>query len=243
MITFEIAVQVVAADSITRLADKSQRVIGMAPNQPRYRILAVDDQQEGRQLLSRLLVPLGFDVREAANGQEAIAIWETWEPHLIWMDMRMPVMDGHEATRRIKATDKGKSTIIIALTNEEEREQILANGCDDFLRKPLREAVLFELIHRHLGTRFIYEAESAPVASVPIDAASLAALPPALKAQLTQALMELNVRAINAAIEAIHGHDAVLARALATLAKNFQYRPIIDLLANISGDIHGKANS
>src|SRR5690606_30806245 len=85
------------------------RIVALAPGQPAYRILVVDDQMEQRRLVASILGPIGFQVREASNGAQAIEIWEHWEPHLIWMDMRMPIMGGKEATRRIKATEKGKS--------------------------------------------------------------------------------------------------------------------------------------
>ena len=119
----------------------------LAPNQPRYRILIVDDKWTNRQLLIKLLNPLGFELKEAENGQQAIEVWEEWEPHLIWMDMRMPVMDGYTATQQIKAHLKGQATAIIALTAsvlEEERAVVLSAGCDDFLRKPFKENDIFE---------------------------------------------------------------------------------------------------
>jgi CheY-like chemotaxis protein len=111
-------------------------------------------------LLVNILSPLGFEVQEAADGEQAIAVWLRWQPHLIWMDMRMPVMDGYEATRRIKATPQGQQTVIIALTAsalEEDRAVILAEGCDDYIRKPFREKDLFEALTKHLGVRFAYE--------------------------------------------------------------------------------------
>ena len=100
--SFDIRVQVVDADEIIQKLP-TRRVIALEPGQPRYRLLIVDDKWDNRQLLIKLLNPFGFDLREAKNGQEAVEIWETWEPHLIWMDMRMPVMDGYEATKRIRA--------------------------------------------------------------------------------------------------------------------------------------------
>ncbi|MDJ1176737.1 ATP-binding protein [Roseofilum capinflatum] len=147
----------------------TRKIKGLAPGQERKRILAVDDRQESRMLLMQLLGNLGFDVEVASNGQEAIAIWKRWYPHLIVMDMQMPVMDGYEATRQIKSTTKGRSTIIFALTAsafEEERNLVLSAGCDEFLRKPFRENVLLEKIAHHLGIEYLYqenETSSAPV--------------------------------------------------------------------------------
>lgn len=137
-----------------------RRVIGLQPNQPSYRILVVDDKWESRLLLVDLLEPLGLEVREAVNGQEAIRIWETWKPHLIWMDMQMPVIDGYEATRQIKAKIQDEATPIVALTAsafEEERAIVLSSGCDDFVSKPFQEEVIFAKMAEHLGVQYIYE--------------------------------------------------------------------------------------
>ena len=139
---------------------KHRRILGLAEGQPRHRLLIVEDQPENRLLLRRLLDPLGFELREAVNGQEAVALFEQWHPDLIWMDIRMPVMDGLEAVRRIRATKAGADTKIIALTAhalEEEREPIMAAGCDDLVRKPFREQELFDALARHLRLKFIYE--------------------------------------------------------------------------------------
>ena len=138
---FDINVDVVEAKDI-ETKQPTRHIIALEPNQPRYRILIVDDREDNRQLLIKLLNPFGFELREASNGQEAVAIWDNWEPHLIWMDMRMPVMDGYEATKQIKSTTKGQATAVIALTAstlEEERVVVRSAGCDDFLRKPFRE--------------------------------------------------------------------------------------------------------
>jgi CheY-like chemotaxis protein len=114
----------------------------------------IEDNQANRQLLVQLLESVGFQVQEAENGQEGIIIWETWQPHLIWMDMRMPVMDGYEATKYIKSTTKGSATAVIALTAsvlEEEKAIILSAGCDDFVRKPFNEQTIFDVLSKHLG--------------------------------------------------------------------------------------------
>jgi signal transduction histidine kinase/DNA-binding response OmpR family regulator len=138
----------------------TRRVIGLEPNQPEYRILVVDDRAENRQLLLKLLEPIGFSLKEATNGREAIEIWQQWQPHLIWMDMRMPTIDGYEATQKIKSHLQGQATVIIALTAstlEEEQTVILSTGCNDFVRKPFQEAAIFEKMAKFLGVRYVYE--------------------------------------------------------------------------------------
>src|ERR671933_332213 len=156
---FDITVSVVDATDLES-KQPTRRVIALEPNQPRYRILIVDDKPLNRQLLVKLLNPFGFELREASNGKQAVEIWDEWEPHLIWMDMRMPVMDGYEATKQIKSTTKGQATAVIALTAsvlEEERAVVLSTGCDDFLRKPFREEEIFAAMHKHIGVRYLYE--------------------------------------------------------------------------------------
>jgi PAS domain S-box-containing protein len=102
---FDIQVGVVnAADIESELP--SRHIVALDPDQPRYRLLIVDDQDDNCQLLIKLLNPLGFELQVASNGQAAVEIWERWQPHLIWMDMRMPVMDGYEATQRIRAREQ-----------------------------------------------------------------------------------------------------------------------------------------
>ena len=84
--------------------------------QSSFRLLIVDDKVVNRQLMVKFLEPYGFELREAVNGKEAVDVWDEWEPHLIWMDMRMPIMDGYAATRSIKSTTRGQATVIVALT-------------------------------------------------------------------------------------------------------------------------------
>ncbi|HMQ32977.1 MAG TPA: ATP-binding protein [Chloroflexaceae bacterium] len=209
-----------------------RRVVGIAPGEPRgQRMLVVDDKWENRRLLVEWLSAAGFAVREAANGQEAVELWETWEPHLIWMDMRMPVMDGYEATRRIKASLKGQATVVVALTAsafEHEQVTIRSAGCDDFVHKPAREAVIFDTIARHLGVGFLYDEPELPEASetaatAPLDPRRLAALPPALVRALAHAAEEVDPDAAAAAIAQIGGHDPALAAELEGLVAQFRF--------------------
>jgi CheY-like chemotaxis protein len=136
------------------------KVIGLSENKTSYKILVVDEILENRLLVKQLLESIGFEVFEAENGLEAIQIWEQYQPDLIWMDMRMPVMDGYTATRQIKEKPKGKNTVIIALTAnalQDEEHIIFESGCDDIVRKPFQEAELFSKMAKYLGIQYIYE--------------------------------------------------------------------------------------
>ncbi len=168
--TFGFAIRLPAGGEVS-LPAEPRRVLRLAPDQPRLRILVVDDAEDNRILLRRLLAQVGFEVREATTGGEALEIWESWRPHLIWMDMRMPVMDGCEATRRLRHAESkraGDRTAIIALTAtafEHDRSKALAAGCDEMVTKPFREEAIFDQLAEHLGARFVYE-EARPVAAV-----------------------------------------------------------------------------
>ncbi|HEY9600216.1 MAG TPA: AAA family ATPase [Allocoleopsis sp.] len=242
---FDITVSVVDASDI-ETKQATRRVIALEPNQPRYRILIVDDKQDNRQLLIKLLNPLGFELQEASNGSEAVEIWDKWEPHLIWMDMRMPVMDGYEATKQIKSTTKGQATAVIALTAsvlEEERAVVLSAGCDDFLRKPFREADIFEVMNQHLGVRYVYENPTQPDAALTQDeehnvltADALTALPVEWLASFKQAIINIDLNLAETLIEQIRPEHPALANALNSCIENFEYKTILNLIAKSGQD-------
>ena len=239
---FDIKVGVVEAKDI-ETKQPTRRIIALEPNQPRYRILIVDDRDDNRQLLIKLLNPFGFELKEASNGQEAVAIWDNWEPHLIWMDMRMPVMDGYEATKQIKSTTKGQATAVIALTAstlEEERVVVRSAGCDDFLRKPFRESDILEMMNKHIGVRYVYENPTQPDSSIAEDgkqnvltAAAIASLPESWLASLKQAILNVDVELIFTLIEQIQPNNAALADALKRYIDNFEYKKILNLITEI----------
>jgi PAS domain S-box-containing protein len=192
-----------------------RKIIALEPNQPRYRMLIADDIENNRKLLINLLNQYDFELKEAADGREAVEIWKEWRPHLIWMDIRMPVMDGIEATKRIRdyelrTTNRKSETAdsdsipdsrflirnskIIAVTAvvfEENPVDIMASGCDDFLSKPFNQSEVFDLMTKHLGVRFVYEQsmETGSVRNVSADKAILtSARFDALPEELTIAL-------------------------------------------------------
>ena len=218
-----------------------RRVIGLEPAQPTYRLLVAEDSPTNRELLVRLLAPMGFEVYGTCDGLEAVEAWERWEPHLIWMDMRMPVMDGYEATRRIKAAPGGENTVIIALTAsafEQDREKILAAGCDDFMRKPFREEEMFDLLAKHLGVRYVYEEIAAPLLSEAFDHPArheddpelierLAAQPDEWVSDLQQATILGDLRQMLQLLDQIREQDPDLAEALAALTHDFEHERML----------------
>jgi signal transduction histidine kinase/CheY-like chemotaxis protein/ligand-binding sensor domain-containing protein len=139
-----------------------RRVIGLRPGHRAVRVLVVDDNAENRDVLVKLLVPLGFEVRDAVDGAQAVDAWSEWAPHAVLMDVRMPVMDGLEATRRIRrAESEGRGhadrCVVVALSAsafEHDRDGILAVGCDDFVAKPFRDSELLGVLAGRLGLEF-----------------------------------------------------------------------------------------
>ena len=118
------------------------------------KILIVEDVDFNRDLLTQLLEE-EFELIVATDGQAGIAAAEQERPDLILMDLSLPVIDGWEATRRLKAHAELKSIPIIALTARAMRgdeAKARASGCDDFLTKPIDEALLFQMLNRYLGT-------------------------------------------------------------------------------------------
>ncbi len=242
----QIPVALVAKDAVKGLDLQVQRrVIGIEPGQTApdgkpFRLLVVEDNLANRELLIKLLTPFGFDVRSAGNGAEGIKMWEAWQPHLIWMDMRMSVMDGHEATRQIKArakssrgTSQEQETIIIALTAsafEEQRAEVMKIGCDDFVRKPFRETEIFDKLTEHLGVHYLYQDET-PTDSArtekgdrkPLIAADLTKLPPEWLVDLRQVVKELNLERVNTIIDRIRQIDEPLAQTLTNLVDDFRF--------------------
>ncbi|MEZ4528357.1 MAG: ABC transporter substrate binding protein [Desulfobacterales bacterium] len=224
------------------LSKVPRRVTGLAPGQPEFRILIVEDRPESRVLLNRLLRSVGFAVREAVNGKEGVEMFEKWHPHLIWMDMRMPVMDGYAATRQIRTLPGGDGCIIIALTAsafEEQKNLVLSAGCDDFIRKPFRTEDIFEAMHRHIGVRYVYDDEplhrtekrkGADAANI---CRALAALSPEHLADLKKALVELDMEGIAAITGHIRTKNRKGADALAELADNFRFEQIMSFVSQL----------
>jgi PAS domain S-box-containing protein len=215
------------------------RVIALRPGQEVRRILVVDDHFENRNWLVKLLSAVGFSVRGANDGEEGIRIWREWSPRLILMDIHMPVMDGLEATRRIKADPKGEKASVIILTAsalDEERRSASQSGADDFLSKPCREDELFESIRVLLGVVFDYEEanadEQAAARTPPWNMERLGRLPRQLLEELRDATESGNRKLLNHLIVQVRdaAGDGPSALVLQKLADKYEFDALTRLL-------------
>jgi CheY-like chemotaxis protein len=223
------------ASSSTVVATESRQVVGLAPGQRVPRVLVADDTEENRLLLVQLLGAIGIPVRESSNGLEAIELWEREKPDLILMDMRMPVLDGREATRRIRARENGGAkTAIVALTAsafEHERSEILACGADDFLAKPFREEDLFRVISAQTGVQFTTAAESG-TAQATVTKDLLVRLSPEEASRLREVLETGDVEKAAEVATRIRLRDEELGRTLLGEIRGYRVDHLLDLLEN-----------
>jgi len=253
---FKFDIKLDSADALETIAKSPQQVVALEPEQPVYRILVVDDIKENRILLVKLLETIGFEVRQASNGKEAIALWD-WQPHLIWMDTRMPIMDGLEATREIRAKEKEKwrylqepsfRSVIISLsanTLEDSRAEILAAGCDDLVIKPFTDEIIFKKMAHYLGVRYIYKnLTEIPTSSRLLNAIDqipnslfqkeLATMPISWITELHQAALALDEELVIQLIEQIPESQESLAQALRELLSDFRF----DLLLEFTQEVN-----
>jgi PAS domain S-box-containing protein len=218
--------------------DKPRHVLRLQPGQAQCRVLIADDIEDNRQLLAQLLAPLGFEIRLATNGVEAVQEFESWQPHLILMDFRMPVMDGHEAIRRIRPMVGGREPKIIAVTAsamEENRQALMEIGADDFISKPFREAELLQKIHDHLGLEYVYADEptaAAPEQVVDLTPESLASLPKDLIHLMREAVIGADLDQLLARIQEVEALAPEMARELRCLAEHFEYEKLLGLFGS-----------
>jgi len=205
--------------------------VGLAAGERTRRIIVADDETDSRVPLAELLRSVGFEVREAANGQEAVDLCDTFAPDLIWMDMRMPVMDGYEATREIKARSSGGRPVIIALTAsafESDRQRLVEAGCGDLVRKPFQETQIFDRIAKYLGVRYNYEEREVGGADfVRLTASDLSCLSTDVKAELHRAAVLGSVKKLRQLALSMESEHGELARKLVHMANEYAFDAII----------------
>ncbi|WP_299411244.1 PAS domain S-box protein [Acaryochloris sp. IP29b_bin.148] len=227
--TFNIQVQL-SQQNLVKGSPKQLK--DLTTQQPHSRILVVEDHIENQQLLVDLLVPLGYEVRAVEDGQAAVHLWQTWHPHLIWMDIHLPNMDGLKATQQIKhlaMSEKRIPPIIIALTAsafDQTRCQALESGCDDFVSKPYVLADLLEMMAQYLKNQ---PCPSVHLPQLSLEPELIQELSPEWKKHLHQAALYLDEQRIKELIEQIELKHFELADRLKTYVDNFQFDKVLEL--------------
>jgi signal transduction histidine kinase/CheY-like chemotaxis protein len=232
--------QIIETADVKTPGDDQPRVIGLAPTQKTWRILVADDNRENLLLLRSLLEEVGFFVLEAENGKEAVAAFEKEAPDFIWMDMRMPVLDGYEATRLIRGLPAGEAVKIVAITAsafKEQRPDIIAAGCDEVVYKPFRDHEIFETMARLLDIEYLYEErgkEVTPQGKFHLTAEMLAGLPDEWLQELREVTLALNRKAAIEVIARIGSQTPEVAAGLKELVDNYQMVELRDLLGEVN---------
>ncbi|MEZ4711912.1 MAG: PAS domain S-box protein [Caldilineaceae bacterium] len=124
-----------------------------------FKVLIVDDQSENRRMLIDALEPIGFQIQEAVNGEDAIAQTKSFQPHLILMDIRLPDLDGIEAAKRIRQDQTLHDVIIFGVSAsvfEQKQKECLAAGCNAFIPKPIKLDDLYTEIQQFLHIEWVY---------------------------------------------------------------------------------------
>lgn len=220
-----------------KLANKS-RVIGLAPGQAPYRILVADDMETNRDFLLQLLGPIGFKIDEAENGEKAVESFKANKQDLILIDVRMPIMDGIEATKLIRQLPEGKNTPIITVTAhafEDEKVEIMESGTNEILHKPLQEKILFEVLKNHLGVKYLYDeldkGDTENRDGLPdfIAADAMALLPPKHVTQMCEAIKLGDYKQLQILIDELDPAHENIAQTLHSLAAHYDYYKLIEL--------------
>jgi len=218
-------------------APTPQRVTGLKPGTKPPRVLIADDAFENRELLFQMLRAVGFETHQVSDGAEAIAAFERWHPHVILMDLRMPVLDGFEAIRLIRKLPGGKAVKIIAVTAsvfEDERENVLAGGADGFLPKPFRDEDLFEHLRTAAGVEYTFAndpSKTPPEEPTPLDAGIVSTtLPSDLRERLRVATVNADLYQVLALLQEVAPHDTAVANELRRRAEAFDYQSLLEFL-------------
>lgn len=208
-------------------------IIGLEPGQPEQHVLVVDDKEDNRELVKQYLEATGFVVQTANDGQQAVEMFQKWQPDFIWMDMRMPVLDGYEATRQIRGMARGDKVKIVALTAsvfDEERQKIVAAGCDDLVKKPVDEMELLGMMGELLGVRYRYAGRLVDTQQMEYQA-DISVLPEGVRQELRQAASALDLNTVRDVIRQIAEAHPDLAAHLEQMAQGFRLDQIAELCA------------
>lgn len=209
------------------------RIVGLQAAQPRYRLLVAVAHADSRRVLGHLLGLVGFDVEEAAEGQQAVILSQTWQPHLVLLDTHMPNLEGHEAVERFK--DHNSPIKVIALTSADE-ENVLGAGFDDVVQMSLDDQSILKAISRHLQVTYEYDTLQPDELAVLVADGKLRELleaqPLSWQERLRHFAIAGNRDEILKLVNEISDHDHILANHLMRLTKTYQFGKIVMLWNN-----------
>ncbi len=232
---FTVGYQPVLESELPRVT-QWQGEIAAITNANEFRILIVEDQLDNSRLLRSILEPFGFKIREAENGRLGLEVFREWRPHLVFLDRRMPYLDGMETAWEIRNLEVGEfRPILVAVTAHafrDEEQEMRDAGCDDFIAKPYMKATILSSLERHLPLAVVRrppEGFAAHFYETPTPSA-VAAIPLALKTTLVEAL-EIGMRkSIEGWIEQIIQLDPETGGWMMEKARRLDYKPILAIL-------------
>jgi signal transduction histidine kinase/DNA-binding NarL/FixJ family response regulator len=236
--TFNFRIPVQKAAGLDKSPVKqSDQVAGLKPGTGPFRILVVEDLEDNRWLLRDLLEPVGFEVKEAANGREGLEVFKKWSPHAVLMDLNMPVMDGYESARKIKATPEGKSAPIIAVTAsafEDSKKLASEKGFQGYIRKPFRPEELYSILAETLGLEYVFTDETAgpevKESRTSITRKDLASLPEDIIAAMRNASQNGSMDELRKIISRADGLSPEAVRQLLDLAAYHDHEKLFEIL-------------
>ncbi|MCK4493214.1 MAG: response regulator, partial [Methylococcales bacterium] len=228
--TFKFTILVGKAETTLKNKTEEPKIVSLEADQSDYNILIVDDDPLNRLILMELLQPFGFNLKEAENGKVAVDICQNWKADMVFMDIRMPVMDGHEASIKIKKISR--ETFIVAVTAsvfEDKKAEILESGCDDFIAKPFKHTDIFIALQKYLGVNCICEIEIDADEIYTLTPESLNNLSSKLKKTLKQAIEIVDIDQVEKIVKKIHKEDSFLAEAIQKQIDDFEYEFLLSL--------------
>lgn len=242
---FTLPIELISQEKREELDDFSgtrsnRQIIDLAPGQPIYKLMIVDEDEASQQLLVEIFQPLGFLLQRAENGQEVIKLCQSWEPHLIFMDLRMLLMDGYVAIKKIKSkqsTLNNNFPVIIALTssfNLEQQEFALSHGFDDVISRPFQHGQILEMVGRHLGLEYVYGDRSRSTIEksffFPDDDLPVFTPPLTWTSKIKQAIAEQDWEAMEMCISEICQEDLDFAYTLQCHLDNSDYGAMMEVI-------------
>ncbi|HXP89894.1 MAG TPA: ATP-binding protein [Fibrobacteria bacterium] len=237
--TFSLSIPVeFAVETEAVLREDAREVVGIQGGSE-WRILLVDDDADSLAILEQTLAGTGFLVRSVYDGRQAVDAFREWRPHFVWMDIRMPGMDGLEATREIRKSGEGRSVPVVALSASAFRSDeadVLAAGCDGFVRKPYRIETVLAVLQKHLGLRYRYRAEAEAEAwSRELSSKEISEIPPESSFRIVEASDQLDKKRLLEIADSMESEHPRVCAFLREKASAFDFEAIKEKLGRSAG--------